>query len=118
MRRTILALALVIAAAGAARADGARVRSHATVEVLDDKAQIDDVISRLRKQGDAAPPKSQAHTQAATLKAERPPASTVGAEPHRPVGPEAKEPRPGARRSVLQRGGNPDHTERVRPHKK
>ena len=50
MTRLLFALALVAAAGGAAWADDTRVRTSATVEVIDDKAQIDDVISRLRTQ--------------------------------------------------------------------
>jgi hypothetical protein len=123
MRRFILAFAFVTAAGGAAFADDTRVRSSATVEVLDDRAQIDDVISRMRGQEKAA---SDARTAAAdaakaagTLKQDRPPAPTATADSsHRSVGPDSKEQRPGSRRTNRERNGNPDHTERTRHHRR
>jgi hypothetical protein len=52
-----LALLLCI---GSAQADETQsVRPSATVEVLDDKAQIDDVISRLKSEPVKTPPKSE-----------------------------------------------------------
>jgi hypothetical protein len=48
--RPLVVAALSVALCSAARADGTRVRATTTVEVLDDKAQIDDVISRLKKE--------------------------------------------------------------------
>lgn len=121
MRRAIYAFAFVAAAGGGvAFADDTRVRSSATVEVLDDKAQIDDVISRMKMQ----PPARETHATAAssaaaagTLKQERPPANIENGQ-HRPVGPEAKDQRPGTRRSNRDRVGNPDHTERPRHHRR
>jgi hypothetical protein len=124
MRRYILAFAFVTAASGAAFADDTRVRSSATVEVLDDKAQIDDVISRMRGQEKAAHDARTAAADAAkaaagTLKQDRPPAPTSAADSsHRPVGPDSKEQRPGSRRTNRERNGNPDHTERTRHHRR
>jgi hypothetical protein len=119
MRRFILAFAFVTAASGAAFADDTRVRSSATVEVLDDKAQIDDVISRMRNQQQAAADARTAAADAAktagTLKQDRPPAPpAAGDGSHRPVGPDAKDRLAGSRRSNRERNGNPDHTERTR----
>ena len=48
MTRLMLSSLACLALAGSARADDQRVKPSATVEVLDDKAQIDDVISRLK----------------------------------------------------------------------
>ena len=113
MTRFFLALGLVAATSGSALADDTRVRTSATVEVIDDKAQIDDVITRLRTQ-QALDKKSATTTQqAASLKVERPapPTSTSSDSSHRAVGPEPKEQRPGSRR-VNREHGNPDHTER------
>jgi hypothetical protein len=112
MSRAILVCALALAG-GSAWADDARVRTTTTVEVLDDKAQIDDVISRLR----AVPPAPEGAKTApgATLKQERPPAPTTAAESRRATGPDAKTQPAGSRRSSRERNGNPDHTERPRP---
>lgn len=118
MRRLMLALALVAATASAARADDTRVRTSASVEVLDDKAQVDDVISRLRQQQQqqqAASTESAAKAQAGALKLERPPAPSSGGDAsHRAVGPEPKEQRPGSRRTSRDRTANPDRT--LAPH--
>ena len=100
----ICALGLV---GGVAWADETRVRTTTTVEVLDDKAQIDDVISRLR----ATP----ASDRAASLRQERPPAPTTASESRRATGPDAKTQPAGTRRSSRERNGNPEHTERPRP---
>jgi len=114
MTRLVLAFAFVAAASGAAFADDTRVRTSATVEVLDDKAQIDDVISRLRTQ--QALDKQHAATlqQVGSLKVERPapPTSSTGDSSHRAVGPEPKELRAGSRRSNRDPNANTDHTER------
>jgi hypothetical protein len=112
MSRASLICALALTG-GVAWADDARVRTTTTVEVLDDKAQIDDVISRLR----AVPPAPDATKAApvATLKLERPPAPTTAAESRRATGPDAKTQPAGTRRSSRERNGNPDHTERPRP---
>ncbi|HXU71180.1 MAG TPA: hypothetical protein VN947_17720 [Polyangia bacterium] len=111
--RLLLALSLVAAASGAAWADDSRVRTSATVEVIDDKAQIDDVISRLRAQ-QALDKQRHPSTlqQAGNLKIERvAPPTTATDTSHRPVGPEPKEQRPGSRRNSNEHG-NLDHTER------
>lgn len=116
MSRLILALGLVAAIGGAALADDTRVRTSATVEVLDDKAQIDDVISRLRAQ--QALDKQRATTtvqqRAGSLKIERPspPTAATGDSTHRAVGPESKERAAGGRRSNREPTANPDRTER------
>jgi len=119
MTRWVLACALVAAAGGLAFADDTRVRTSATVEVIDDKAQIDDVISRLRTQ--QALDKAQHPTplqQAATLKVERPaPPTTTPDSSHRAVGPEPKEQRTGSRRVNLEHG-NVGPTERPRLHRR
>jgi hypothetical protein len=114
MKTLVVLLSLALGAV--AWADDTHVRSSATVEVLDDKAQIDDVISRLRTQQqqqqvaprDDAQPAAAAATQAATLKKDRPPAPTAtGDGSHRAVGPEPKDQRPGSRRVNRERNGNP-----------
>ena len=90
------------------------MRTSATVEVIDDKAQNRRRhLAAARAAGArqaAAPPTPQ---QAASLKVERPapPTSTSSDSSHRAVGPEPKEQRPGSRR-VNREHGNPDHTER------
>jgi hypothetical protein len=116
MTRIVLAFAFVAWASGAAWADDTRVRTTATVEVIDDKAQIDDVITRLRAQ-QALDKQAHAATlpHAANLKVERPvpPSSSSSDSSHRAVGPEPKEQRTGSRR-VNREHGNPDHTERLK----
>ena len=118
MTRMVLAFALVAAAAGAARAEDSRVRTSATVEVLDDKAQIDDVISRLRTQQALDRQRSQtALQQAASLKVERPAPPSAADNAHRAVGPEPKDQRPGSRRVNRERN-NSEHTERPKLHRR
>jgi hypothetical protein len=108
----ITAVGLVAGAGAAAHADDRRVHTSATVEVIDDTAQIDDVISRLRARQAAEklqPP--AALPRADALKRERPaPPSSSPDSSHRAVGPEAKDQRPGSRRAYKEHG-NPDHTE-------
>jgi hypothetical protein len=118
MKRLVLAFAFVAAAGGAAWADDTRVRTSATVEVLDDRAQIDDVISRLRTQ--QALDKQRAATavqQAGNLKVERPAPPATADTSHRAVGPEPKEQRPGSRRVNRERI-NSEHTERPKLHRR
>ena len=112
--RMILALGLVAAAGGLGRADEPHVRTSATVEVIDDRAQVDDVISRLRAQQALDKQRSATVQQAGSLKVERPapPTSATGDSTHRTVGPEPKEPRAGSRRSNREPNANPDRTER------
>ncbi len=113
MSRALLAFAFVAAAGGSALADDTRVHTHASVEVLDDKAQIDDVISRMKAQSaEPRPPNGNA-----ALKDQRPPAPTSDTA-HRAVAPEVKDQRPGTRRPNRERNGNPDHTERPRVHRR
>jgi hypothetical protein len=104
------ALLLVAATGGVAAADDTRVRTSATVEVLDEKANIDDVISRMQKQRAA-----DAKKGGSALKQERPPAPPATGDGQRSVGPEAKVQPPGTRRPTRDRSSNPDQTERPRP---
>jgi hypothetical protein len=117
MTRWLIAMTWLAAAAATARADDTRVRSDdtrvrgsATVEVLDDKTQVDDVISRLRAQPQTD---SRAGAAAQAVKLERPPAPPPA---NRAATLEPKEQQPGTRRPNRERNGNPDHTERIRPH--
>lgn len=114
MSRFLLALGLVAAAGGAAFADDTRVRTSATVEVLDDKAQIDDVIARLRAQQALDQHRAATAQTAGSLKIERPapPTAATGDSTHRAVGPETKERAAGGRRSNREPTANPDRTER------
>jgi hypothetical protein len=64
--RKLLAMAILWVIQGAAWADDRGVKPQSTVEVLDDKAQVDDVISRLRAHEEAA------KTPTPELKVERP----------------------------------------------
>jgi len=105
-------LGLVAAVGGVARADDTRVRTSATVEVIDDRAQIDDVISRLRAHQALGDKSAKPPEQAGNLKVERPAPPTATTDTsHRAVGPEPKDQRPGSRR-INAEHGNPDHTER------
>ena len=110
--RLLLALSLVAAASGAAWADDSRVRTSATVEVIDDKAQIDDVISRLRAQQALDKQRTSTLQKAGSLKVERPapPTSATGDSSHRAVGPEPKEPHAGSRHTN-NANANPERTE-------
>ncbi|HEY2747343.1 MAG TPA: hypothetical protein VGL86_22125 [Polyangia bacterium] len=112
MTRLILALGLLAATGGVAFADDTRVRTSATVEVIDDRAQIDDVISRLRAQQARGSQGAATVQQQGNLKVERPaPPTATSDTSHRAVGPEPKDQRPGSRR-INAEHGNPDHTER------
>jgi hypothetical protein len=108
-----LAFAATTSVGAAAYADDTHVRTSATVEVLDEKAQIDDVISRMRAQQ-----AREAKPHPSTLHEERPPAPPSSSESHRTVGPDGKSQPPGTRRPNRERNGNPDHTERPRAKKK
>lgn len=86
-RAILLAFAGTALGGGAAVADGpAQVRSTATVEVIDDPRQVDDIIARVRAQ--------QAREQA---RPQTPPIQQVAAPPkiQRPALPAAEEVRPG-----------------------
>ena len=114
MRRVALALVFAAALGGAARAQDPRsgVKPKATVEVLDDKAQIDDVISRMKQ---APPDKQHVDPQPPSeLKSQRPPLSTVQPPDKKgQVTPEAKPQH--WRSSHRERGsGTPERTERPR----
>jgi hypothetical protein len=113
MTARLICMMISVAAAGPALADDARVRTSATVEVLDDKAQIDDVISRLRAQPERD---GELRERTATLQQDRPPAPppSATAELRRNGATEAKQ-QPGARRANPER---PDRTERPRPRPK
>jgi hypothetical protein len=121
MNRVVFLTVLLLG--GVAHADDTRVRTSATVEVLDDKAQIDDVISRLRTQQQQQQSTTRAgDTHAATpahatLRKERPPAPTASTEAHRAVGPEPKDQRPGSRRVNRELKGSPV-IERPHPHRR
>jgi hypothetical protein len=107
-----LALPLALLAAQVARADPQKgVRPRHTVEVLDDRAQIDDVIARLKQQ--PAPERSPA--SADSLKSERPPLPPEAA-PNAKKAAHAADVKSGERwrRPHHDRGGVPDTTERPR----
>jgi hypothetical protein len=99
-----------------ARADDPRetrsnVKPQSTVEVLDDKAQIDDVITRLRQ----TPAEKQATPEhaPADLKSARPPLSTV--QPPEIKKQPANDKNARWRQSHRERGsGTPERTERPR----
>ena len=113
MKRVLFALSLVAMAGGSAWADDSRVHTSATVEVIDDKTQIDDVISRMRaQQALEKQQKTSTLHDAASLKVERvaPPTSATDGS-HRAVAPEPKEQRPGSRRNTNEHG-TLDRTER------
>jgi hypothetical protein len=103
----ILVAWLFVAVGASAHADERHVRTTATVEVLDDKAPIEDVISRMRAE--------RAGTTA--LKRERLPAPPP-ARVERSPGPEQKPQPPGRRRGSRERNGNPEQTERPRPRRR
>ena len=100
---------------GLARADDTRVRATTTVEVLDDQAQVDDVISRIERERKEARPKES--DRATSLQRERPPLPLPVVDPARRAA-EIKEKPPGSRRPNRERNGNPDHTERPRPRRR
>jgi len=102
----ILVAWLFVAIGASAHADEQRVRTTATVEVLDDKAPIEDVISRMRAE----------HAGTTALKHERPPAPPPRTE--RSAGPDSKRQLPGTRRASRERDGNPEQTERPRPRRR
>jgi hypothetical protein len=108
-----LALQLCLAAglSAIAWADETRVHATATVEVLDDKTPIEDVISRMRKE-----PAPHAEKPAGEALKEVRPTLPPGAEPARRVGPEPKAQPPGSRRRNREPGGNPEPTERPARH--
>ena len=110
----VVALGLGAAAGGVARADDTRVHTSATVEVLDDPSQIDDVVSRLRTQQALDKQRAATPSHAGNLKLERaaPPTTATGDSMHRTVGPEPKEPHAGSRRSNRGPNADPDRTER------
>ena len=63
MTRALLASMALLAVVGTASADEPQqVRHSATVEVLDDKSQIDDVISRLKSEPARDAPKTDPRT--------------------------------------------------------
>jgi hypothetical protein len=89
------------------------VRATTTVEVIDDRAQVDDVISRLRREP-APVRKAEVGTAVRELKNDR---ATLDEETAAQLR-RSEEPRPqkGAafRRSLRERGAHPDRTERAR----
>ena len=76
--KPLVAFAMLGALAGSARADDKSVKPRSTVEVLDDKTQVDDVISRLQSTRVEAP-------KALDLKAERPVAPELTIDKKRPA---------------------------------
>jgi hypothetical protein len=118
MTRQLLAIAFAATAAGGVAWADKPVHASATVEVLDDKSQIDDVISRMRdqqqKQKDEAKKGSDKDKAAGSLRQDRPSSSLSSAETHRPLAPEAKSQPPGSRRP-LREEHNFERAERPRP---
>ena len=120
MTRQLLAIAFAATAAGGVAWADKPVHSSATVEVLDDKAQIDDVISRMRdqqqqKKDDAkkAQDKNGADKNP-SLRDARPPSTLGPSETHRALAPEPKNQPPGSRRP-LRDEHNFERAERPRP---
>jgi hypothetical protein len=113
----VLAFALAATTAGGVAFADKPVRASATVEVLDDKAQIDDVISRMRDEQQKkkdADKKALESGDKGSLRVERPPATVGPSDTHRTVAPEAKSQPPGSRRPLRD-----EHLERFpRPHPK
>jgi hypothetical protein len=114
--RGILALALAAATSGVAFADGQAVHPRATVEVLDDQAQIDDVISRMQKEQAKLQAETATNGEAA-LRNDRPPAPNGSSDTHRALAPEPKSQPPGSRR-LLRDSHNFERAERPHPKKK
>jgi hypothetical protein len=112
-----VAVASSVTSGGTAFADEP-VHARATVEVLDDKAQIDDVISRMRdeqqKRADSAQQAADKKAQAKTLRDERPPPPSTMSDSHRALAPEGKNQPPGSRRP-LRDNLNSERAERPRP---
>jgi hypothetical protein len=105
-----------MAGGGSALAEDARVRTTATVEVIDDKAEIDEVIARMRSQ--MAPTtfrETKPRPAPLPLRQERPPAPPLTSESHRALGPEPKPQPPGARKPAREREIGSERTERPRP---
>jgi hypothetical protein len=100
-----LAACLFVVAGTTAFADEVHVRTTTSVEVLDDKANLDQLIARLRK---------EPVTPTDNLKQERPPPPPATSAKRSP-GPEQKQQPPGTRRPARDRSGNPEQTERPRP---
>jgi hypothetical protein len=112
MTRQLLAFAFAATvASGVAWADKP-VHASATVEVLDDKAQIDDVITRMRDQQQKQ--KDGAQRTQDSLRNDRPPTTAGASETHRPLAPEAKSQPPGSRRPQRDEH-NFERAERPRP---
>ena len=122
MTRQLLAIAFAATAAGGVAWADKPVHSSATVEVLDDKAQIDDVISRMRDQQQqkknetqkAQNKNSTGADQSTSLRDARPPATLGPTETHRAIAPEPKSQPPGSRRQ-LRDEHNFERAERPRP---
>ena len=118
MRLTPALQAVVLAtmAGGTAFAEDARVRTTATVEVIDDKAEIDEVIARMRSQtAQSAFRETKPRPAPLPLRQERPPAPPLASESHRALGPEPKPQPPGARKPARERELGSERTERPRP---
>ena len=113
-----LLLPVVLAGATLARGEEPRsqVRATTTVEVLDDKAQIDDVISRLKQhpaEAGAQEAKNAPSGEVKVLKRERPALAEEAENAER--GENLKGQKGAAwRRAHRERGGHSDRTERPR----
>jgi hypothetical protein len=104
MTPKVLAFALLATTAGGVAFADKPVRASATVEVLDDKAQIDDVITRMRdeqqKKRDAEKAQAEGAAKNGSLRDARPPATMGASDTHRALAPEAKSQPPGSRRPL------------------
>jgi hypothetical protein len=112
---TLGAMVLATMAGSAAFADDSRVRTTATVEVIDDKAEVDEVIARLKAQQQQAVRETKPRPAPLPLRQERPPAPPLAAESHRALGPEPKPQPAGTRRPARERETGNERTERPRP---
>ena len=119
MTRNVLAFVLVATTSGAAWADKP-VHSSATVEVLDDKAPIDDVISRMKKdqtqKGQNSDGKKD-HDNGSSLRDDRPPTANGPSDTHRSLTPDVHNLPPGSRRP-LRDNRNSERAEQPRPKRK
>jgi hypothetical protein len=112
LKPALRAVVLATMAGGTAFAEDARVRTTATVEVIDDEAEIDEVIARMR--GQTAVRETKPRPAHLPPRQERPPAPPLS-ESHRALGPEPKPQPPGARRPAREREIGSERTERARP---
>jgi ribosomal protein L12E/L44/L45/RPP1/RPP2 len=107
--RPFVVTALLAGLCSAARADDTRVRATTTVEVLDDKAQIDDVISRIKKEQPAPPSSTEHDPPTAELKRDR----GARAADRRHDEDEKLQKSAGPRRTNRERPEHPERSERT-----